>query len=935
MRIRGTTLSVLGLALLVGVVIAQVPDRRAFLGVTFRRLDSNSDGKLSQAEFARFAAVSPRLKDNPQATDAIFNRLDADGDGALSLAEFSNLAQLADREPAKPGKNPPGVGNPGTNNPGTNPFADPKIPTPGTSAKPNVVDAETAPTAEQLQFFEKKIRPVLVGKCQGCHSAADEKFKGGLALDSRQGIRLGGDSGPAVILGQPSQSPLIRALKGDGFKQMPPKEPLPAEVIADFETWVRMGAPDPRTDGAARAKKTESIDIEAGKKHWAFQAVKLPSIPAVRDAAWPQSDLDRFVLAKLEEKKLIPSAAADRHTLIRRVSFDLIGLPPTPEQVEAFVNDRSADAFEKVVNELLASPHFGERWGRHWLDVARYAESSGKEQNMLYPMAWRYRDYVIEAFNTDKPYDQFLKEQLAGDLLPARDDTDRAKKLIATGYLAIGPKSHNTPSRLQFTLDLVDEQIDAFSQGMLGLTVACARCHDHKFDPIPMRDYYAIAGIFTSTETKFGTPQLLIARNSAALAELPSRAEVPTTAPLSARELAAMRQQLDQLKEQRKRVLEQARRDGQPPVQFVIINAQIGTLEKQLSNYHEDGTPKKLAMAVADRTIPRDSPIYQRGEPDKPGEIVPRGFLQVLPPGPAIQSGSGRKELAEWVASKDNPLTARVMVNRVWLHLFGRGLVPTPDNFGTTGQPPSHPELLDYLAVSFMNHGWSIKSLIRQIVLSRTYQMSSHYHEANAATDPDNIYLWRMSPRRLDAEALRDAMLAVSGELDPKPTLGSPVSRSEGPVQAFLLRSFGGLDKLAETRHRSVYLPILRDNLPEVLDIFDFAEPSLVTGIRDDTSVPGQGLYLLNNPQVMKLAEKTAERLLRDYLSTSERIDAGFRLAFGRPATPPEAAAAESFMQRFRSSEKHKYRRSQDLDRAAWSAFAQALFAAAEFRYLD
>jgi hypothetical protein len=902
-----------GLILLAGVVVAQPGPP---LEVLFRRFDADRDGRLSRAEFDRLAETLPRFKGNKDAADGLFRRLDAKGNGSLTPDEFRRMAEFAPKKGGKTKQVPAAEGKQKTN-------PAPRADAPG----------DQPPTAEQIAFFEKKIRPVLVAKCYECHSAETKKGpKGGLRLDSRDSILAGGDNGPAVLPKNPRKSLLVKALRGDGVEPMPPKEKLPADVIADFEKWVTMGAPDPRT-GPATAKKPAAIDFEKGKNHWAFKRPLKADVPKVQPQ--PASPVDAFVLARLQEKGLTPAKEADRRTLVRRVYFDLVGLPPTPEQVETFLADTSPDAFAKLVDQLLASPHFGERWGRHWLDVARYAESSGKDQNILYPYAWRYRDYVIQSFNTDKPYDQFLREQLAGDLLPATNDTERAEHLIATGFLAIGTKSHNERSPLQFRLDLADEQIDAVSQGMLGLTVACARCHDHKFDPIPQKDYYALAGIFISTETRFGTPTLLIARNSAPLADLPAGADVPAGQTMTRFEQQRIRTQLDFLKKQRDDALAEARKDSQPPVRLVFLNIQIGTLEATLAHYDADGQPKKKAMAAGERLLPRDSPLYQRGELDKPGEFVPRGFLQVLSTGPAakIAKGSGRKELADWVASKENPLTARVMVNRVWQHLFGRGLVPTPDNFGTMGQPPSHPELLDYLAMTFVENGWSVKQLIRSLVLSRTYQMASDHHEANAAVDPDNVYLWRMSKRRLDAEVIRDAMLAVSGQLDPKPANGSPVGKFEGPVQG--LNRAGGIERLADTNHRSVYLPVVRDNVPEVLELFDFAEPSLVTGTREDTSVPAQGLYLMNSPQVIRLAEKTADRLTRQALSESERIDLAFRLVFARSPSATEAAAASEFLKAFPKSQARGFQPRANQDRAAWAAFAQALFAAAEFRYVD
>ncbi len=796
--------------------------------------------------------------------------------------------------------------------------------------KPDAPAAEgKEPTAEQVAFFEKKIRPVLVDKCYSCHSAETEKGpKGGLLLDTRAGTRDGGSTGPAVVPGSVKKSLLVQALKGEGgMKVMPPKDKLSADAIADFETWVEMGAPDPRTGKGG--KKPDAIDIAKGREHWAFQPPKQVAPPAVKDAKWPASTVDKFLLAKLEAKGLTPAADADRRTLLRRVTFDLTGLPPTPADVEAFLLDKSDTAFEKVVDKLLASPAFGERWGRHWLDVARYAESSGKERNVVYPHAWRYRDYVVKSYNDDKPIDRFLKEQLAGDLLPAKSDAQKAEQTIATGFLAVGPKSHNEPNSRQFALDLADEQIDAFSQAMLGLTVACARCHDHKFDPVPTKDYYALAGIFLSTETRFGTPGGLLVRQSAPLIDLPAGADVPAGTPLGKKELAALKDRLADLKKDLADV------QKANPVRAVAVLSQISALERQVKSYEDDGTPKKQAMGVADKMFAKDSPVHVRGELTKLGDVVPRGFVRVVGPGPApaIKSGSGRKELADWVASKDNPLTARVYVNRVWGHLFGRGLVASPDNFGTTGRKPTHPELLDHLAVWFADTGWSTKALVKGLVLTRAYRMSSQYHAGNAAIDPDNESLWRMSKRRLDAEAIRDAMLAVSGTLDPTPAVGSPVQKFEGLVQA--VERFGGMDRMTAGSHRSVYLPVIRDHIPEALELFDFAEPSLVTGARDDTSVPSQALYLLNSPEVMKLADATADRLLAKYTSVTERIDAGFRLAYGRPPTQREADAADRFLTRFTQAQAKTGVKGKDGQKTAWSAFAQALFAAAEFRYVD
>jgi mono/diheme cytochrome c family protein len=891
------------------------PPERPPLELVFKRADSNADGKLSRAEFLKFSEVMPRFKDNKDQAEQVFDRLDVKKKGFLSLEDFKKLAELAPKGNFPKKDNLPKKEVPKTKSPETAPSP----------------SKEAAPTAEGLAFFEKKIRPVLVKHCYSCHAEDSDKIRGGLALDTREGLRAGGDSGPSIIVGNAKKSILIHAIEGsNNVAQMPPKEKLSADIVADFSKWIQMGAPDPR-EGKKSTKKAEAIEIQKGKEHWAFQQPKKAPVPAANAT----NPIDAFLLAKLQEKGLNPVGQADKVTLIRRVYFDLIGLPPTPEQVEQFLRDPSETAFSKVVDELLASPHFGERWGRHWLDVARYAESSGKEQNMLYPFAWRYRDYVIRAFNTDLPFNQFVMEQLAGDLLPPKDETDKAWKQIATGYLAIGAKSHNTINRQQFALDLADEQIDAFSQGMQGLTIACARCHDHKFDPIPTKDYYSLAGIFNSTDTLFGTAAGIQSRQAAPLAELPKNADVPGGSQLTAREVERLRERLADLKKQLNDQREADRKSGAQPARALFFLQQIAVTEKQLSYYDKDGNSKKMAMSTADKTFTRDIPVHIRGEVDKLGEVAPRGYLQVLDSVPVgkISKGSGRLELAKSVASDKNPLTARVYVNRVWQHLFGKGLVTSPDNFGTTGQAPSHPELLDFLAVEFMKQGWSTKKLIKELVSTQAYQRSSAYHEGNAGSDPDNVYLWRMSKRRLDAEAIRDAMFSISGQLDTKPAVASPIQKYEGNVA--ILQRFGGINDLNSTTHRSVYMPIVRDNIPEILELFDFAEPSLVTGQREDTSVPSQGLFMMNNPMVMKLAEKTAERLGKEYLSETERISGAFKLVFNRAPTPTEAKAAESFLKKFIATEQKGLRRKSDVEKGSWAALVQALFAAAEFRYVD
>jgi cytochrome c553 len=839
---------------------------------------------------------------------------------------------------------------------------------PKAKGEPATAGFNDAPTDEQVAFFEKKIRPVLVAECYGCHSAKAEKLKGDLRLDTRDGVRKGGDSGAAIVPGDPAKSLLIQAIKQtDKDLAMPPKKKLSDAVIADFETWVTAGAPDPRGEGKSTAVRGE-IDIEKGRQFWAFQPPKKSAPPAVKNVAWAKTDIDRYLLAGMESQGLKPVADADKRTLIRRVYLDLTGLPPTGDEVEAFVFDSSPDAYEKVVDKLLTTPAFGERWARHWLDVARYAESTGKTVNFNYPNAWRYRDYVIAAFNADKPYDVFIQEQLAGDLMPAKDDKQKAERIVATGFLAIGPKALNERMRNQFEMDVADEQIDVTSQAFLGLTAACARCHDHKFDPIPQKDYYALAGIFKSTETCYGTIRFVQSNHPSSLISLPKDSAPAALTKLTDTERKQLEDQIA--------ALEKQRADNKDQIRNLFFNSQISINRSKLDSYESDGTPKLRAMGVRDkpavpaggrgpfggpgrggppgmgmgfgplaggqRTI-ADSPVYTRGEIDHPGPTVPRGVLQVVTKStPTIKrTESGRLELADWIASKNNPLTARVMVNRIWLHLFGRGIVPTPDNFGAAGQPPSNPHLLDFLAVSFMDHSWSVKKLIKQIVTTRAYRLASTGNEKNLEIDPDNEYVWRMTPRRLDAEVLRDSMLAVGGQLSATPPVGSPVAKAgEGPSTRPRLGSMVGQNP--NDTHRSIYLPIIRDNLPESLALFDAADASMVVAERAQTTVPAQALFLMNNPFVIRQAQAAADKLIEASGTETERIRHAYLNFFGRPPTDAELSTAQKFLKDYRDTPAAPPQgrgRGQipaagpRSERNTWTVFCQALFASAEFLY--
>jgi hypothetical protein len=846
------------------------------------------------------------------------------------------------------------------------------------SAGENVVAQAKKISPEQVEFFESKIRPVLVRECYSCHSEQTGQNKGGLRLDNKTLMELGGDSGPAIVAGDLESSLLINAINHYDL-QMPPEKKLPSSVIADFETWVEMGAPDPRVTRKETVQSTVTKeDIVRGRKFWSFVPPKRPEIPTTEKMDWVRSSIDHFVLEKLGEQQLEPAKDADSYALLRRLTFDLTGLPPTPAEIESFSEQWSVDpdsAIAAATDRLLASPQYGEHWGRHWLDLARYAESTGREVNATFPNAWRYRDYVIDSFNADKPYNQFVQEQIAGDLLPAKDDKQWVEHLIATGFLAIGPKALTERNGRQFNLDLIDEQIDVSTRVVLGISVACARCHDHKFDPIPQKDYYALAGIFESTSTHYGTFATQQNRRSSNFLILPISDPNPSDRALTAAQIDSLKKQIEDSKSELRelqRKIREARRSNQNSrnsqtdfLNITRLTARISRLETVLYSVDEKGNPISFCMGVQDKEQVGDTRLLVRGEFDQPAEPVERGFVQVLSQRPARipANRSGRLELARWMTDKKNPLTARVMVNRVWLHLFGEGLVRTPENFGATGMRPTHPELLDYLAIEFVRNNWSVKSLIRQIVSSRTYRMSSRFNDQHFALDPENFYLWRMNPRQLNAESIRDAMLAVSGDIDLERPLGSLVAKAgesvvrDGRIPAPQLEdvtepvdsmtmsplvrrradfqnAFRVFDVDQPADFRSIYLPIVRDNVPHALEVFDFAEPGLVIGQRETSNTPTQGLYLLNNDFVIQQSMRLAERVALFGDTTEQQLDWVFRLAYARPATDQEINMAYDFYQNF-DPPRTKRNRSQSTQVRKLAAVAQAVMAAAEFRYLD
>ena len=711
---------------------------------------------------------------------------------------------------------------------------------------------------QQLQFFENRIRPVLAENCYKCHSQQAEKIKAGLLLDTREGMLKGGDSGPAIAPGDPEASLMIKAVRyTDPDLQMPPKgNKLPDAAIADLTTWIKMGAPDPREATAAQKSWADP-----GKTHWAWQPLKKPSVPEVKDAAWPKTPVDNFILAKLEEKGMKPNPPADKRTLIRRATFDLIGLPPTVSEVDDFLKDDSPAAFARVVDRLLASPHYGERWGRHWLDVARYSDTKGQirrqREDPNYPYAWTYRDYVIRSFNEDKPYNLFVIEQLAADKLPAtaRNPTN----LCALGFLTVGDRFMNMPN------DIINDRVDVVTKGFLGLTVTCARCHDHKFDPIPTKDYYSLFGVFANCfEPQF---EPVIQRNLSG----PEYADYYRQRMELEQEKNALQEKFRELRRTRNReglrLLQREEKENQQKI-------------ARLEMTHPGAPPR--AMVVEDLPRPRPQAVFVRGDAGNKGPLVPRQFVEILSATarPAFTNGSGRLDLAWALVSKSNPMTPRVMINRLWLHHFGEGFVSTPDDLGTRSEPPSHPELLDYLASRFVEEGWSLKKMHRLILLSSVYQESSANNSQYVQVDPNDRLLWRANIRRLEFEALRDSLLAIGGDLD-LTMYGRPADIEKEPFST----------------RRTIYGRVDRSDIAEEFINFDFANPDLESGRRHETTVPQQALFLMNGPLVIEQAKRlVALPEFAECRDERARIEFLYQRIYQRPPSAEEASLGLDFV---------------------------------------
>jgi hypothetical protein len=770
-----------------------------------------------------------------------------------------------------------------------------------------------APALEE--FFEARIRPVLAAHCFECHGA--EKSKAGLRLDARDRMLKGSETGPVVVPGKPEESPLIEAILYEGDVQMPPKGKLKDGEIAALTDWVKQGAPWPEARSSLASKNLSSPASSAaepntshaaslglqGRSLWSLQPLQRPVVPAAKCNVWPRSAIDRFVLARLEENGLLPAPSAEKTTLIRRAFFDLIGLPPTPEQIDAFVRDEAPDSYSRVVDQLLASPHYGERWGRYWLDVAHYGEDQAHSfQPRLYPYGYRYRDWLLHALNRDMPYDQFVHEQIAGDLI---DGPDRTNRLAALGFFACGPVYYGDGKKL----DQYADRIDTMTRGFLGLTVVCARCHDHKYDPIPTTDYYALEGVFASTEyveVPAASKEQIEAYDKSQAAIKAKEKEI--TAFLKAE---AERLKLKIAANQFKQVEGSLTTDGKQ--KLASLRAALSGLKKS--------APAKYPVihTLKESSSPAEMPVLVRGNPETPGPKVPRRFLTVLGGNEApFQQGSGRLELAHAIASSDNPLVARVIVNRIWQHHFGTGLVATTSNFGTLGEKPSHPELLDWLAHRLIGSGWSLKVLHREIMLSSVYLQSSRFDRQGDAHDPGNRLLWRMNRRRLDVEVWRDAMLAIAGRLDRR--LGGPSVNLD----------------TASNERRTFYAAISRHDLAWMLRLFDFPDPNITSGGRAETTVPLQQLFVLNSDFMVASAKAVASRLLssaEEAPTNPDRIRRAYALLYGRSPTRHELELGLSYLSA--ATPVSPNAPTPETDRDRWERYAQALLATNEFLFID
>lgn len=763
-------------------------------------------------------------------------------------------------------------------------------------------------------FFETKIRPVLAANCFKCHGG--DKTSGGLRVDQREALLKGGDTSPAVVPGELDKSLLVSAIRRTSEDlQMPPDGTLPEATVKDFETWIKDGAFWPEVNPA-------KPDLFALQGHWAFQPVEPVEVPD-DPSGWSSNAIDRFIFAKHNEQNLKPVLPADRQTLLRRVYFDLIGLPPSPEDVATFLADDSSDTFSRVVDRLLDSPQYGERWGRHWMDVVRYADTAGDNADYPIPEIRLYRDYIIDSFNADKPFDQFVREQIAGDILAKNGPREKyAEQLVATGFLALSRRYATAPYELwHLTLE---DTVDTVGRAFLGLSLRCARCHDHKFDPVTTADYYRLYGIFASTKFPYAGSEEFQSMKA-------PRKEFQPLIPAAELEphLAAYQAELARLKE------EIAKLEAQKPSPESDDEKKLRKLQQARLTLERRGLPVEVpvAYAVTEGTV-TDAAIHLKGDPAQPGPVTPRGvltFLEGEKPPVFPKDASGRLELANWLTRADHPLTARVMVNRIWQNHFGRGLVTTASNFGMRGEAPTHPELLDWLAARFVESGWSVKSMHRLILNSTAYRLSSSNHAGNSARDPSNRWYWRFDRRRLDAEAMRDAMLAVSGQLD----LGRPGEHPFPPIDKWHWTQHNPFKELYPSQHRSVYLMTQRLQRHPYLALFDGPDTNASVESRTSSTVPLQALFLMNSEFVATASESFALLLLKSSNDSRERITTAYRLAYSREPQVSEIERGVAYVQEYDGELERTSGNDAKRELASWSSYARTLLTANEFRFVD
>ena len=764
------------------------------------------------------------------------------------------------------------------------------------------------------EFFLSKVKPVLEAKCFACHT---NRPMGGLRLDSKQALQKGGKSGPVLVPGDPANSLLIQAVRYDhATLRMPPAGSLSKESIADLTRWVEQGAV--WSDVQAAAARYEIT--AAQRAFWSFQPVRHPAVPATA-----KNPVDAFVLAKLAEKGLVAGKPASRETLIRRATIDLTGLPPTVEEVRRFAADKSPHAFEKVVNRLLDSRQYGERWGRHWLDVVRYADTAGDGADFPVPEAYKYRNYVIDSFAKDKPYNQFVREQIAGDLLPSKNDEQRWEQIVGTGYLAISRRIGVSPRGERHIT--IEDTIDNLSKTFLGLSVACARCHDHKFDPIPTADYYSLYGILDSSVYPFNGEE-----------HLPYRADfVYRIGKDKANEILAPYEKDFEVwkKLERKKFNEyqefQNRRIDTPGRSREVVWKELTELREQMRPYAEKFPALETAYAMSEGNA-HDVNIQKMGTPAMKGEVTPRGFLQILggQKVPADEKGSGRRELAEWVANDSNPLTARVMVNRIWHYHFGKGLVESTSDFGVRGSRPSNAALLDYLATQFMAQGWSVKTMHRIILLSDTYQRSSASIAANSELDPQNDFLWRQNRRRMDAESINDSIRLVSGTLDLSPGGRHPMPNE----RTYFFRQHEPFTEMYPSNRRAVYSLQGRIQKNPYLDLFDGPDGNVPMSERRQTTTSLQALFLMNSKFIHEQSNTIAERLLATSPDTPARVKWAFERLLNQQAKTADIAKAEDFLAALRK----QYRDAGcdgGCEQRVWGSYVRSMLSSNAFLYVE